>query len=113
MAKIHIFTQYQENYGAHSWDGRGNCPQYWKFKGGEDYFFTLPADYPLDRVTTLVVDKLIPQVEWSNNYSRSTVLKWQVVADDFRTDWERQQLEYDGRIDFPATTLTLELALAQ
>jgi hypothetical protein len=25
----------QENYGAHDWDGEGNCPQYWKNKGGE------------------------------------------------------------------------------
>jgi hypothetical protein len=32
-----ILTQIQENYGAHSWDGQGECPSYWKFKGGESY----------------------------------------------------------------------------
>ena len=26
--------QYMENYGAPSWDGKGECPQYWKNKGG-------------------------------------------------------------------------------
>jgi hypothetical protein len=32
-----IRTQYMENYGAHDWDGQGECPQYWKAKGGSDY----------------------------------------------------------------------------
>ena len=32
-----ITTQYRENYGAHDWDGKGECPQYWKNKGGVDY----------------------------------------------------------------------------
>jgi len=26
-----------ENYGAHDWDGAGECPQYWKPKGGNTY----------------------------------------------------------------------------
>ena len=32
-----ITTQYREKYGAHDWDGTGECPQYWKNKGGVDY----------------------------------------------------------------------------
>jgi hypothetical protein len=32
-----VCTQVQENYGAHDWDGKGECPQYWKFKGGNEY----------------------------------------------------------------------------
>ena len=35
--KLVIQTQFRENYGAHDWDGKGECPQYWKFKGGSDY----------------------------------------------------------------------------
>lgn len=35
--KIVLSTQIRENYGAHSWDGEGECPQYWKFKGGNTY----------------------------------------------------------------------------
>ena len=38
---LHIQTQYRENYGAHSWDGKGSCPQYWKNKGGDDYLVDL------------------------------------------------------------------------
>jgi hypothetical protein len=35
--KIVIQTQVRENYGAHDWDGKGECPERWKFKGGETY----------------------------------------------------------------------------
>lgn len=35
--KVVIYTQHKENYGAHDWDGKGECPQYWKFKGGNTY----------------------------------------------------------------------------
>jgi len=35
--KIVIQTQIRENYGAHDWDGKGECPQRWKFKGGDTY----------------------------------------------------------------------------
>jgi hypothetical protein len=35
--KLLITTQVRENYGAHDWDGVGECPQYWKSKGGNDY----------------------------------------------------------------------------
>jgi len=38
--KIVIETQIMENYGAHDWDGEGECPQYWKAKGGETYVIT-------------------------------------------------------------------------
>ena len=39
--KLHIQTQVYENYGAHDWDGEGQCPQYWKAKGGNDYICLL------------------------------------------------------------------------
>ena len=32
-----VSTQIHENYGAHDWDGTGECPSHWKAKGGEDY----------------------------------------------------------------------------
>jgi len=34
---IVVHTQHMENYGAHAWDGEGECPQYWKPKGGDTY----------------------------------------------------------------------------
>ena len=35
--KIVLHTQHRENYGAHDWDGQGECPQRWKCKGGDTY----------------------------------------------------------------------------
>lgn len=35
--RIVFQTQYLENYGAHCWDGEGECPQRWKPKGGATY----------------------------------------------------------------------------
>jgi hypothetical protein len=37
-----VVTQVQENYGAHDWDGTGECPQYWKMKGGNEYKVAAP-----------------------------------------------------------------------
>ena len=49
-----ITTQYRENYGAHDWDGKGECPQYWKNKGGYDYMIKgapslMDAEHFVDR----------------------------------------------------------------
>ena len=41
--KLVIQTQFKENYGAHSWDGTGECPQYWKFKGGDTFVMEGPT----------------------------------------------------------------------
>ena len=31
--QVAITGDYMENYGAHDWDGQGECPQHWKCKG--------------------------------------------------------------------------------
>lgn len=33
---VYVTGQYSENYGAHDWDGKGACPQYWKMKGSHE-----------------------------------------------------------------------------
>jgi len=42
--KAIIQTQHLENYGAHDWDGQGECPQYWKPKGGNTYIFNCSVE---------------------------------------------------------------------
>ena len=39
---LHVFAQVLENYGAHDWNGEGDCPQAWKPKGSQ--MFTLRVD---------------------------------------------------------------------
>ena len=103
--KLHITTQYMENYGAHDWDGEGACPQYWKFKGGEDYFYQLGNAMPSDEHIAELVNHLRSRVEWSDEGSRSYIVSYGIVEDGYRTEFERSQLEYDGVIQHPAVML--------
>lgn len=47
--KAIIQTQHMENYGAHDWDGTGECPQYWKPKGGNTYIFNCTVEENMSR----------------------------------------------------------------
>jgi hypothetical protein len=106
--KLLITTQTQENYGAHDWDGEGAVPQYWKFKGGQDYKYDLGKYGRSEEALTELVMALRDQIEEDNDYFRNHIIDWTVVADDYLTEFERSQLEYDGSITYPATVLTLE-----
>lgn len=107
--KLHIVTQYMENYGAHDWDGTGECPQYWKMKGGEDYFMSLEGYNPdhefAEKNLQMIVDSARGQIEWNEVGSRQYIIGYGIVADDFMTDFEVSQLEYDGKITYPAKVL--------
>jgi hypothetical protein len=105
--KLLITTQTQENYGAHDWDGEGAVPQYWKFKGGMDYKYDLGKFGRSEEAVTELVMALRGQIEEDNDYFRNTIIGWEVVSDDYLTDFERSQMEYDGHIAYPAKVLTL------
>jgi len=105
-----ITTQTQENYAAHDWDGQGTCPQYWKFKGGQDYKYALGSSLRNQASIEELVEHFRSQIEEDNDYYRNHIIGWEVVADDFLTDFEKSQLEYEGSITYPATRLELETA---
>ena len=87
-----ITTQYRENYGAHDWDGTGECPQYWKNKFGTEYmikdapslmdaehfvdhFICEKSDYSDEFVVNsvdcdIMYDKVVPE------YQDVTVIEW-------------------------------------
>ena len=46
--KAVIQTQFLENYGAHDWDGEGECPQRWKPKGGDTYIIDMTIRQNMD-----------------------------------------------------------------
>ena len=106
--KLHITCQYMENYGAHDWDGKGECPQYWKFKGGEDFFYPLGQFAPNAEHIEELIEYFRPQVEWDDVGSRQYIVGYGIVEDSFMTEFERSQLEYDGAIAYPAKVLTME-----
>ena len=104
--KLHITTQYMENYGAHDWDGVGECPQYWKFKGGEDFFVPLGNNVNSEKATAIVL-AIRDDIEENSYYFRRQIVGWKIVADDFMTEFEKSQLEYEGEIRHPAKVLEL------
>jgi len=68
--KAIIQTQIRENYGAHDWDGEGECPQYWKFKGGNTYIFNVSIEENMDpewwaRVESAITEKSESWEEYS------------------------------------------------
>lgn len=95
-----ITTQIHENYGAHDWNGEGECPQYWKAKGGHEYKV---LNVPLNIDYTEVV--AMAKVEENSNYWRETVIDWSVEADDYLSWFEKSQLELDGEINYPEPEL--------
>jgi len=101
-----------ENYGAHDWDGTGECPQYWKFKGGSDYYLGLEGFRPehefADKNLEQIVDSVRDQVEWDDLGSRQYIVGYKIVEDDYMTEYEQSQLEYEGEILFPTKTLTIK-----
>jgi hypothetical protein len=103
--KLHLTTQYMENYGAHDWDGVGECPQYWKFKGGEDYFYALGDAGRSEEALAELVAVLRKRIEYDEVGARNYLVGYAVVEDDFRTEYEQSQLDYEGRVIYPAVML--------
>jgi hypothetical protein len=101
--KLLITTQVYENYGAHDWDGKGECPQYWKAKGGNDYVI---KNFRGD--TTAAVMMVRPDIEQDTVGYREQIIDWNLVANDYLTEFERSQLDYEGRITYPAQEILVD-----
>ena len=77
--KLVIHTQFRENYGAHDWDGNSSeCPQYWKFKGGDTYIIDVTLQEAQDRA---FYDAVYQCIEHSSDYSEEYVLGETLVDD--------------------------------
>ena len=101
--KLVISTQVYENYGAHDWDGTGECPQYWKAKGGSDY--VIKRFKGGDEEAVKAIFCLRTQIESDDEFYRQSILSWNIVGDDYLTEFEQSQLDYEGKIRFPAKEL--------
>jgi hypothetical protein len=110
--KLLITTQIQENYGAHDWDGEGACPQYWKFKGGNDYKYDLGSVVRNAEALAELVEHFRGQIDHDSVGYREYIIGWDVVADDYLTEFEQSQLDYEGEIQYPARVLELKEELS-
>ena len=107
--KLIIETQCHENYGFHDWDGTGECPQYWKAKGGSTYHFeglsfAEAADAPWLKV---LVAKATEQVTHKSEAFEEYLIDWHLEEDDYLGEDEQNQLRWDGKIMFPDPRLVL------
>lgn len=105
--KISISTQVLENYGAHTWDGNGECPSAWKAKGGAEY---IVENYEFSTAEQLQEDaeRLSALLECNDDYYQINVINWELVEDDYIPYCEQQELDYEGVIRYYAPLLSLE-----
>ena len=80
--KLVIQTQIKENYSAHDWDGKGECPQYWKFKGGNTYVVEGLTGKMINKIAQHGIPTLTALIEQSNESWEEYILDWEVAEDD-------------------------------
>lgn len=100
-------TQVYENY---AWQEDGSigtgADAYFKAKGGDEYVVLNVDRSAMSRILAEVRAK----VEVSNDYFKETVVDFMLVEDDYLTEYERSQLEYDGCIVYSPKELEMEFA---
>ena len=97
MAKLMIFTQVYENYG----DAQ---KPHWKAKGGSEY--VVKGVDECDMID-IIVDRVRGKIETDNDAFQEHIIGYRVVADNYLTEFERSQLEYEGRIIYAAQELVV------
>lgn len=89
--QIIIQTQFRENYGAHAWDGKGECPQYWKNKGGSVYVVTGVSVHDHAQFAS-IVEKASRHFDciYASEYAEEFIIDWEVTEDGAVTweEWE-------------------------
>jgi hypothetical protein len=104
---IVIHTQQYENYGAHTWEGKGECPQRWKAKGGSCYKITNEPKGLEDQETAIyLLAQLV--IGGRNDYYEETVLGVSFESDEWLSPFEQSQLEYEGSIVYKEPTMTYD-----
>jgi hypothetical protein len=102
MSKLLITTQVYENY---AWREDGTIgtgvDAYFKPKGGDEY---VVRGVDPDQVFE-VLEKVALQVEKANDYYQEFIVDTKIVEDDFLTEYELNQLAFDGSITYPAKEL--------
>ena len=105
--KLLITTQVYENY---AWREDGSigvgAEAYWKAKGGNDY--VIERFKGSEAAATVMVMVVRDHIEQSTDYFIETITDWKIVKDDYITEFEQSQLDYNGKITYPATKISLD-----
>jgi hypothetical protein len=104
--KLVITTQVYENY---AWQEDGTIgtgdAAYWKAKGGDEY--VIRGFDPMRYAPGIIVEQVRGRIEKANDYVCETIVDWMVVEDDYLTAYEQSQLDFEGKITYPAQELAL------
>jgi hypothetical protein len=71
-----------------------------------DYFVPMGKSVSDSKVTEMVM-VVRGDIESNHPMYEEYILGWEVVADDYMTDFEKSQLDFEGFIRFPAKVLEL------
>jgi len=111
MAKIYIQTQNYENYAWVDGEIQTGADAYWKAKGGSDYFVLVPGFREnsefAEKNLRMIVDSVRDLIECNNDWFQSSIIGYELVADDYMTEFEQSQLDFEGIIRFPTKTIEL------
>jgi len=100
MTKLYFYTQEYENYGTPD-------EPYWKAKGGSDFIIEA------SEWTEEMIETITDLVTFTNPMYESSLIGYQEVCAEFKTDFEQSQFEYEGFIQYPATRATYEEFVAK
>jgi hypothetical protein len=103
--KLLIQTQDYENYAWVDGELQTGPDAYWKAKGGQEYVFEVDGfrfDEFTEKKTEMLVDAIRDKIEYSNDGFQTFIIGYEWVADDYMSQFEKSQLEYDGEIFYPA-----------
>ncbi len=92
--RVVVSTQFIENYGAHAWDGKGECPQYWKCKGGSD-FIVAEGLSEFDMLTRDAMEFVPDGISYFNDYSRQYIINVAFVPSNHLTYEERMIADFE------------------
>lgn len=88
--KLLIYTQVEENYGAHDWSGEGECPQYWKFKGGETFVVRDLTQSQIEKINSEGISDIEELICSDSDYYKEYVINYTICDDDTQEteEWE-------------------------
>jgi hypothetical protein len=105
--KAIILTQVYENYAWREDGTIGTGPDaYFKAKGGDEY---VVKNVDSESVFE-ILEQAVAKIECSNDYFQESIVDIKIVEDDYLTEYELNQLAYEGRIVYSPKEIEMEFA---
>jgi hypothetical protein len=92
MNKIHVWTETRRNYGT------PESPE-WGHSGLENFFIINFKGGETDATATVMSKR--GKIESDTPMFIRKILGWRIVPDDYRTQFERDQVFYEGKVFQP------------